>query len=113
MMTLLSPLLTSDVANTNSHTVSVIAVSRQLEAVYDDKAGTDAIGPGNLESTPSEASGGDLACIQLRAAIDHITRWRWRIAAARYVRRGGIGPPLGGGAGSSPEPPLPPVQVLA
>src|SRR5262249_1884696 len=75
----------ADVANTNSHTVRVIAVSRQLEAVYDDKAGTDAIGPGNLESTPSEASGGDLARVQLRAAIDHIARRCRCIATARDI----------------------------
>src|SRR5262249_20529355 len=75
----------ADVAHSNSHTVSVIAVSRQLEAVYDDKAGTHAIGSGNLESTASEASGGDLARIQLRAAIDHIARRCRCIATARDI----------------------------
>src|SRR5262249_16837117 len=75
----------ADVANTNSHTVSVIAVSRQLEAVYDDKAGTDAIGPGNLESTPSEASGGDLATLQLRAALNHIAPRCRCLATARDI----------------------------
>src|SRR5262249_27720843 len=81
----------ADVTDLKSHAVSVIAAGRQLEAIYDDEAGADAVRPGNLESTASEASGGDLARVQLRAAIDHIARRCRCIATARDVGAAWVG----------------------
>src|SRR5262249_46605564 len=62
----------ADVTDLKSHAVSVIAAGRQLEAIYDDEAGADAVRPGNLESTASEASGGGPARGSPLGAGDHL-----------------------------------------